>query len=48
LLIGIWDFSEIAIEENVNQPSQIQETVVSSDPHFDDFVIRQNLEAEEC
>jgi hypothetical protein len=46
LLIGIWDFSEVTIEENVNKPSQ--DTGDSSDPHFDDFVIRQNQEAEKC
>lgn len=42
-----WEFNKVPIEENITN-SQASEDTEESDPHFEEYVINQNQEAEEC
>lgn len=42
-----WEFNKVSIEENITN-SQASEDTEESDPYFEEYVINQNQEAEEC
>lgn len=42
-----WEFNEVPIEESTTN-SQASQDTEESDPHFEEYAINQNQEAEEC